>query len=111
MIYHDHIFTYGVITEVNTVLVAYLLHAKWHKHGKAFRGKCSPYAEFCSAVWQTGVKPFKLLPTKNGKRAEMFSRALHNTLGVSIKLFFCIRRMNDSDKCRNHSLIPCHKVV
>ena len=91
--------------------MAYLLYAERHKYRKTFRGEGSANFQLCTAVWQTSLESFKLLPTQYCHRAKVLSRALLNTLGIRVKLRLGFRRVNDSNKCRNHSLISCNKVV
>ena len=91
--------------------MTYLLHTERHKYRKAFRGESSANGELCTAVRQTGLESFKLLPTQYCYRAKVLSRTLLNTLGIRVKLRLGFCRVNDSDECRNYTLISCNEVV
>ena len=79
---HNHILADRVVTDIQTVLVAYLLNVERHKYGKALGGKRSSDTELGTAVGQAGIESFKLLPTKYRHRAKVLSRALQNALGI-----------------------------
>ena len=91
--------------------MAHLLHTERHKYRKALRGESSTNGELCTAIGQAGLESFKLLPTQYRNRAKVLSRTLLNTLGIRVKLRLGFRRVNDSDECRNYTLISCNEVI
>ena len=91
--------------------MTYLLHTERHKYRKAFRGESSANSQLCTAVGQAGLESFKLLPTQYCHRAKVLPCTLLNTFGIRVKLRLGFCRVNDSDECRNYTLISCNEVI
>ena len=91
--------------------MTYLLHMERHKHGKTFGCQCSADIQLCTAIRQAGIQSLQLLPTENRQRAKVFSRTLHNALGIGVKLFLAVRTVYNRNQCRNHALVTGNQII
>ena len=108
---HNEVFGDRVIAKIDALFVADLLHTERHEGGKAFGGQRSADAELGTAVWQGGIQPLQLLPTKNRHGAEVLSRTLLDALGICVKLLFGVSRMHDRNECRDHTLVTGYEIM
>ena len=107
----NHILGDDILTVVNAVGMANVLHPERNKDRKALRGQCAERLDLADTEGHRRIQSVKLLELENTELAKVLSRCGKQSFCVIVKLLLGVRRVNHRQNGKHHSLVTGRQVV
>ena len=107
----DHILGNDILTVVNAVGMANVLHTERDKDRKALCGQSTERLDLADTERHRRIQPIKLLKLENTELTQVLSCRSEQSLSVVVELFLGVRRVNHRQNGKHHSLVTGRQVV
>ena len=107
----NHIFGNDILTVVNAVSVANVLHTERNKDRKALCGQSTERLNLADTEGHRRIQSVKLLELENTELTKVLSCRSKQSFGVVIELLLSVRRVNHRQNSKHHSLVTGRQVV
>ena len=107
----NHIFGNDILTIVNAVGVANVLHTERDKDRKTLCGQSTERLDLAYTEGHRRIQSVKLLELENTELAKVLSRCGKQSFCVIVKLLLGVRRVNHRQNGKHHSLVTGRQVV
>ena len=107
----NHIFGNDILTVVNAIGMANVLHTERDKDRKALCGQSTERLDLADTEGHRRIQSVKLLELENTELAKVLSRCGKQSFCVIVKLLLGVRRVNHRQNGKHHSLVTGRQVV
>ena len=107
----NHIFGNDILTVVNAVSVANVLHTERNKDRKALCGQSTERLNLADTEGHRRIQSVKLLELENTELTKVLSCRSKQSFGVVIELLLSVRRVNHRQNSKHHSLVTGRQII
>ena len=107
----DHILGNNILTVINAVGMANILHSERDKDRKALCGQSTERINLADTEGHRRIQSVKLLELENTELAKVLSRCGKQSFCVIVKLLLGVRRVNHRQNSKHHSLVTGRQII